>query len=191
MNRLLLPLIARLLCGCASGTEQHFYQLAAPTAPLPATADGPAVLLGPLQLADYLQRENLLQRHSDQRLEISPDQRWAGSLQDDIGNLLLSTLASRLHSGNLALYPDRIGFAADAQLILHITRLDSGPQQPAVLQARWRLLDGTGEQRDGDLLQLEQPHDGSLEGQVAAQGQLVVRLGERLAQAIKTLPKRS
>ena len=188
MSRYLLPLALLLLGGCAASTPQAFYQLPAPAAQLPANAAGPAVLLGPLQLADYLQRENLMQRQSDQRLSVSASGRWAGSLQDDIGNLLLATLATHLRSSDLALYPDRIGFSAQAQIILNISRLDSGPQQPAVLEARWRLLDARGQQRAGDLLQLREEHDGSLEGQVAAQGRLVERLGQRLADAVQKLP---
>lgn len=188
MSRYLLPLVLLLLGGCAASTPLAFYQLPAPAAQLPANAAGPAVLLGPLQLADYLQRESLMQRQSDQRLSVSPSGRWAGSLQDDIGNLLLATLATHLHSSDLALYPDRVGFSAQAQIILNISRLDSGPQQPAVLEARWRLLDARGQQRAGDLLQLREEHDGSLESQVAAQGRLIERLGQRLAEAVQQLP---
>lgn len=188
MTRYLLPLAFVLLGGCATSAPQAFYQLPTPEARLPARTTGPAVLLGPLQLADYLQRENLMQRYSNQRLIASTSARWAGSLEDDIGNLLLATLATRLHSSDLALYPDRIGFSAQAQIILNISRLDSGPQQAAVLEARWRLLDARGQQHAGDLLQLREEHDGSLEGQVAAQGRLVERLGQRLAEAVQTLP---
>lgn len=187
MIRHLLPLTL-LLAGCAAGTAQEFYQLPAPAAPASPRGEGPAVLLGPLQLADYLQRENLMQRQNDQRLSIGANAHWAGSLQDDIGRLLLSTLASRLHSGNLALYPDRIGFPAQAQIILHISRLDSGPQQPAVLEARWRLLDARGRQHAADLTQLSETHDGSLDSQVAAQSRLIQQLGQRLAQAVQALP---
>ena len=57
-----------------------------------------------------------------------------------------------------------------------------------MLEARWRLLDARGQQRAGDLLQLREEHDGSLEGQVAAQGRLVERLGQRLAEAVQKLP---
>ncbi|MDX5373518.1 MAG: ABC-type transport auxiliary lipoprotein family protein [Pseudomonadaceae bacterium] len=184
--RYLLPLTLALLCGCVRGPQPEFYQL--PSPPLPADQPGPAVLLGPLQLADYLQRENLIQRHSAQRLELSQQARWAGSLEDDIGRLLLATLATRLPSDNLALYPDRVGFVADAQLLVQIARLDSGPAQPAVLEARWRLLDAQGRQRGSDLLRLEQAHDGSLEAQVAAQAELLRRLGERLAEAVRAMP---
>lgn len=188
MSQRLLPFAFLLLAACSSAPPQQFYQLANGTPPSVHDADGPAVLLGPLQLADYLQRENLMQRHSAQRLDVSSEGRWAGSLQDDIGQLLLATLAGDLHSSRLALYPDRIGFPAQAQVILHISRLDSGPQQPAVLEARWRLLDARGEQRASDLLHLQQAHDGSLEAQVAAQSQLVERLGRQLAAAIRALP---
>ena len=86
------------------------------------------------------------------------------------------------------LAPTNAEFKADVQVLLNIIRLDSGPQQAAVLEARWRLLDARGQQRAGDLLQLREEHDGSLEGQVAAQGRLVERLGQRLAESVQKLP---
>ena len=187
MSRYLLPLALLLLGGCAASTPQAFYQLPTPAAQLPANAAGPAVLLGPLQLADYLQRENLMQRQSDQRLSVSASGRWAGSLQDDIGNLLLATLATHLHSSDLALYPDRIGFSAQAQIILNISRLDSGPQLPAVLEAQWRLLDRNGQLRDSRLLRLEEAHSGTVADQVQAQSRLLRQLTQQLAAAIEPL----
>ena len=71
---------------------------------LPTLDKGPAVLLGPLKLADYLQRENLLQRESDGSLQLSQEARWAGSLEDDVGQLLVRQLAGRLDSSRVALY---------------------------------------------------------------------------------------
>ena len=92
----LAPVLALLgslwLTGCALQPSPQFYQLDAGQPALPARDKGPAVLLGPLKLADYLQRENLLQRESDGSLQLSQEARWAGSLEDDVGQLLVRQL---------------------------------------------------------------------------------------------------
>jgi uncharacterized lipoprotein YmbA len=55
------------------------------------------------------------------------------------------------------------------QVLLSITRLDSGKNQPAILDAQWRLLDRRGRVRDNRIIHLEQQHEGSESSQVQAQ----------------------
>ncbi len=182
------------LSGCASLTPQRFYQLQGSAAALPVTAardGGPALLLGPLTLADYLERETLVQREADGSLSIDSGQRWAGSLKDDIAQLLLRQLAARLDTSRVAVYPDRVGLRPEAQVRLNIGRLDAGPLQPAVLEAQWRVLDGKGELRASRVVRLEEPHDGSVGDQVRAQSALLERLSAELAAAIAPLVRRS
>lgn len=179
------------LAGCATTPPAQFYQLQQGQPALPQGGEGVAVLLGPLKLADYLQREPLVQRQSDDTLAIDPQARWAGSLQDDVAQLLLRQLAARLDSSRLALYPDRVGFKPEAQLLLSIGRLDSGPYRPAVLEAQWRLLDGEGTMRDSRVVRLEEPHSGELADQVRAQSQLLQKLATQMAVAVKDMPRAS
>lgn len=183
-----LWLLLLALHGCALQPPAQFYQLQDGAPPLPAADQGPALLLGPLQLADYLQRENLLQRQADDSLSLSQEARWAGSLQDDVGQLLLRQLASRLQTSRIALYPDRVGFDNQLQAVLSISRLDSGASQPARLQAQWRLLDGQGQLRGSRLLSLQAEHDGTPRDQVRAQSELLQQLAAELAAAIRALP---
>lgn len=175
------------LAGCAATPPAHFYQLQQGSQTLPKTGGGVAVLLGPLKLADYLQRETLVQRQADDSLVISQQARWAGSLQDDVAQVLLRQLAGRLDSSRLALYPDRVGFKPEAQLLLSISRLDSGPFQPAVLEAQWRLLDGSGKMHDSRVVRLEEKHNGELTDQVRAQSVLLERLAGEMSAAVTTL----
>ena len=72
-------------------------------------------------------------------------------------------------------------------MLLSITRLDSGKNLPAVLDAQWRLIDRRGQVRDNRIVHLEQPHSGSTADQVKAQGQLLQQLSEQLAVALKPL----
>ncbi|MGH8355775.1 MAG: ABC-type transport auxiliary lipoprotein family protein, partial [Pseudomonas sp.] len=87
----------------------------------------------------------------------------------------------------LVLAPAAPGFTPEVQVLLSISRLDSGPQQPAVLEAQWRLLARKGQLRDSRLVRLEEPHQGSAADQVKAQSLVLQRLAEQLAAAIQPL----
>jgi hypothetical protein len=186
---LLLLLAVLTLQGCAVlQPPAQFYQLEQGAPELPQNDKGPALLLGPLKLADYLLRENLVQRERDDSLSLSQQTRWAGSLQDDVGQLLLRQLAGQLDTSRVALYPDRVGFASEVQVVLNISRLDSGVQQPAVLEAQWRLLDSAGVSRGSRVVRLQAEHGGTVVEQVRAQSQLLQQLAGELADAIKAMP---
>ena len=192
MTMLRLPFIVLLtgllgLVGCTAHKPIPLYQLDGGSPAVPQQAQGLAVLLGPVSIADYLQREAFLQRQSDGSLIPADDARWAGSLAADIDHLLLRQLAAKLDSQRLVLAPANVGFTPDVQVLLSISRLDSGPLHPAVLEAQWRLLDRSGQLRDSRLLRLEQAHTGSPAEQVQAQSKLLQQLVEQLAAAIEPL----
>ena len=192
MNVLRLPLIALLagvlgLAGCSVHQPASLYQLDSGNPGQPKQSAGMAVVLGPVIVADYLQRETLLQRQANGSLSAATDGRWAGSLSSDIDQLLVRQLAWRLDSQRVVLAPATAGFAPDVQVLLSITRLDSGKDQPAILDAQWRLLDRRGQVRDNRMVHLQQQHDGSTASQVKAQGELLQQLSEQLATALKPL----
>lgn len=174
------------LAGCARYQQAPLYQLDSGDIRVPAAEQGIAVLLGPVAIADYLQREALLQRQVDGSLTAAEDARWAGSLAADIDQQLLRQLASRLDSQRLVLAPATAGFVPQVRLGLTITRLDSGPQRPAVLEAQWRLAGRDGKLLDGRLVRLEEAHSGTIVDQVRAQSLVVQQLVEQLAIAIET-----
>ncbi len=171
--------------GCSIAPPATFYQLQQSTTVTASRDNNITVLLGPLRVADYLQRENVLQREADGSLSLSQQARWAGSLQDDIGQLLLRQVSAQLGSSRIALYPDRVGIEAQAQVVLSISRLDSGVQQPAVLEAQWRLLDAKGSLRNSRVLRFEEAHNGEVADQVRAQSQLLGQLSKQLVAALQ------
>ncbi|MCS4248166.1 putative lipoprotein YmbA [Pseudomonas sp. BIGb0164] len=146
-----------------------------------------AVLLGPVVVADYLQRETLLQRQNDGSLQGSTDGRWAGSLSSDINQLMLRQVAGQLDSQRVVLAPAPTGFTPDVQVLLTITRLDSGASQPAILDAQWRLIDRRGQVRDNRIVHLQEEHTGTTASQVQAQGVLLQHLAQQLSVALKPL----
>jgi uncharacterized lipoprotein YmbA len=188
VSRLLLLSGLLGLGGCMSKTPAPLYQLDSGSPAIPRKASGPAVLLGPIQLAEYLSQDNLLQRQPDGSLLADRDARWAGRLAANIDDVLLRQLAGRLNSQRVALAP-AIGFNAEVQAQLNITRLDSGPEQPAILEAQWRLLDKAGRLRETRLVRLQEDHQGSAADQVRAQGLLLQRLAGEMAAAIAPLSR--
>jgi uncharacterized lipoprotein YmbA len=175
------------LAGCSVHQPVALYQLDSGNPGQPKATSGMSVLLGPVSVADYLQRETLLQRQKDGSLTASDDGRWAGSLASDIDQLLLRQLAWRLDSPKVVLAPTAANFNPDVQVLLSITRLDSGDNQPAVLDAQWRVLDRRGQVRDNRIVHLEEKHTGGTAAQVQAQGVLLQRLAEQLTAAVKPL----
>lgn len=173
------------LAGCSTHQPVSLYQLDSGSPAQPEQAAGMAVLLGPVVVADYLQRETLLQRQSDGSLQGSTDGRWAGSLSSDINQLVLRQVAGHLDSQRVVLAPAPTGFSPDVQVLLTITRLDSGKSQPAILDAQWRLIDRRGQVRDNRIVHLQEEHTGTTASQVQAQGVLLQRLAEQLSVAVK------
>ncbi|MBK3866197.1 hypothetical protein GFL09_00540 [Pseudomonas stutzeri] len=201
-NLLRVPTVLLLasigLTGCIGLQPAPMYRLDSGTSELPERTDGTAVLLAPVSLADYLQRDALLQRLADGSLAADDQQaRWAGNLKGDIEQLLLRQLAWRLDTQRLMLGPVEEGFVPEVQIELSISRLDSGPQYPAVLEAQWRLRDKAGKHLGSRLVRLQEQHQGTTADQVRAQSLLLQRLSGMVAEAVepalvaKTQPRRA
>jgi uncharacterized protein len=174
-----------VLGGCVSYQPVSLYQLDGGEWQVPANKQGLALLLGPVTVADYLQRETLLQRQLDGSLTPADNARWAGNLANEVEQQLLRQLSARLNSQQVQLAPASTGFAPALRLALSITRLDSGPQRPAMLEAQWRLTSGEGQLLDGRLIRLEEVHQGVVADQVRAQSMLLQQLVKMLAEAIQ------
>ncbi|MDY0205503.1 MAG: ABC-type transport auxiliary lipoprotein family protein [Pseudomonas sp.] len=181
----MLGVLAVGAVGCSVAPHTNFYQLQQPATEVVEDKNTATVLLGPLTVADYLQRESIVQREADGSLSLSQEARWAGSLSDDMGQLLLRQVSRKLGSSRISLYPDRIGMIAQVQIVLSISRLDSGVEQPAVLEAQWRLLDEKGSVQNSRVVRLEAEHTGDMQDQVRAQSELLVQLSEQLVQMVK------
>ena len=152
-----LSLVSLLgLTGCAVHPPAQLYQLDVGAAAVPKKDGGAAVLLGPVQLADYLKRDVMVQRQADGILSLSTEARWAGNLETNVSQQLLRQMSSELGSSRLALFPEKPGFTPQVQVMLTISRLDSGPKQPAVIEARWRLLDQKGDLKDSRVFHEEE-----------------------------------
>lgn len=174
--------------GCAS-RPPVLYQLDSGNPTIKEKASGLMVLLEPVDLADYLNQDDaVLQRQPDGTLVPDRGARWAGNLGDNIDNVMLQRLAGRLSGQRVTLEP-AADLEPDIQVRLSISRLDSGPRKPAVLEGQWKLLDRNGKLRASRPVRLEEPHQGATADQIRAQSVLLQRLAEQLAGAIEPLSR--
>ncbi|PTU74117.1 PqiC family protein [Pseudomonas mangrovi] len=186
---LLLATLSLLQTGCALIQQPvSLYRLdAGEAAAVPEQSGELAVQLNALGVAEYLRGEALLQRQADGSLVAARDARWAGPLSVELSEQVLAQLAWRLNTRKLVSEPLPAGFKPDVQVGLEITRLDSGPTQPAVLEARWRLQDRDGQLQSSRVVRLVEEHQGSPADQVRAQSQLMQRLVSQLVDEIRPI----
>jgi uncharacterized lipoprotein YmbA len=174
------------LTGCTQFAPVSLYQLdAGASVGKQVDPNGVSVLLGPILVADYLRHEALLQRQDDGTLVPAHNARWAGNLASDLDHQVLRQLAARIDSQRLVLASEAPGFKAQVQVQLSISRLDSGPHQPVVLEAQWRLLGREGQLLDTRLVRLQEAHQGSVADQVRAQSLALQKLVEKLSDALQ------
>lgn len=182
-----VPIFCLMLAGCSVHKPTQFYQLDAGAAEASIEDSGAEILLGPIQVADYLNREELVQRQSDGALALAVDGAWAGNLKSNINQQLLRQLAGSLNSSSIALFPEKPGFVPQVQVMMSISRLDSGPKTPAVIEARWRLVSPDGQLKGTRLFFAEELHQGTLNDQVRAQSVLLKRLSMQLGEDIQPI----
>src|SRR5690606_29271092 len=186
---LLLATLSLLQTGCALIQQPvSLYRLdAGEAAAVPEQSGELAVQLNALGVAEYLRGETLLQRQADGSLVAARCARWAGRVSVELSEQVLAQLAWRLNTRKLVSEQLPAGFKPDVQVGLEITRLDSGPTQPAVLEARWRLQDREGQLQSSRVVRLVEEHQGSPADQVRAQSQLMQRLVSQLVDDIRPI----
>ncbi len=96
-----LTLFMVILAGCASSYSSRFYQLNAPQSTASVASDvspchGMVVAIGPVRIPDYLDRPQIVTRSGKNELKLSEFDRWAGSLESDIGRVLVEDISSIL-----------------------------------------------------------------------------------------------
>jgi uncharacterized lipoprotein YmbA len=143
-----LPLVAFLSCaaaltagpGCSSSPPSRFYLLRAAEDPpgeaMPA-AGGVAVGVGPVRIAGYLDRPQIVTRTTPNELSLSEYDRWAGSLEENISDVVVQNLSRMLRSERVFVYPWSSAAPIDFRVKLDIAELDGKPGDAVTLRAYW------------------------------------------------------
>jgi hypothetical protein len=147
MKNSLLPVLALLtLAGCASSPPTRYFALEpAPPGASPAASQTDAsaapVKVDAVHIPPALDRDSIVLGESDNQLQISSQDRWAGDLGEMIRRVLTQDLAERLPSG-MVIAPESPAPPTARGLVVDI--LTFQPQGgEVVLDADWTLLQGT------------------------------------------------
>ncbi|MHB8812702.1 MAG: PqiC family protein [Steroidobacteraceae bacterium] len=184
--RLLLVLLILTLAACASSPQTRFFALD-PVSPGAAPAAGravhEAVKVDAVHLPPALDRDSIVRGESDNELEISSQDRWAGDLGEMIRRVLTQDLAERLPSG-MVVAPESPAPPSARGLVIDI--LTFQPQAgDVVLDADWTLLAGT---QSNPVLRrsehLTAPAASSAQEQAAAMSTLLGELADSIAARI-------
>jgi uncharacterized protein len=189
MSHRLIPLVALLmLAGCASSPPTRFFALdpVSAGAAAAAGANGTPVKVDAVHIPPALDRDSMVRGESDNQLQISSQDRWAGDLGEMIRRVLTQDLAQRLPSG-MVIAPASPAPPSARGLVIDI--LTFQPQEgEVVLDADWTLLQGTQAnpvlRRSVHLTQSAAPSaQGEAEAMSALLGQLADDIGMQMSGA--------
>ncbi len=152
-----------------------------------STAYNAIIGIGPIKVADYLDQTNLVTRTSDNQLVKAEYDRWVGSFEDNLINVLAENIGFSLPTDRIYRYPWRQTVPIDYQVVVDVVRLDGRLGEAAWLVARWSVLSGP----EKKLLKMSrssirEPVSGADYGAVvAAQSRALARLSQDIAEAIQ------
>jgi uncharacterized lipoprotein YmbA len=176
-----------VLAGCSSSPKSSFYTLSGDAPPAVVNAPRYSVAVMVASIPDSIDRPQVVLRTGGGRVEIREEQRWAGSLKDDIAQTFADDLARSLPDASVYTQ-NRAGAGADPtyRLAIGVQRFDSVLGQRADVDLQWTLTE-KGQTR------LQCRHAASVkasamtdevEALVAAHRQAVRQVAERAAAAI-------
>lgn len=141
----LIPALALLaVAGCASSPPTRYFALdPAPPGGSPAAnqAASQPVKIDAVHIPPALDRDSMVLGESDNQLQISSQDRWAGDLGEMIRRVLTQDLAQRLPSGMVVAPESPAPPRAHGLVVDILTFQPQGGE--VVLDADWTLLQGT------------------------------------------------
>lgn len=143
-----------LLAGCGRTPEVRFYSLrplatAADPVPAPrvaASGEVRTVTLSSVKLAGYLRRPQLVRRTAPYQIAYLDYDRWAGSPEEEIGEVLAESLAGDLGPGwRVARENGPAAPPAAVRLEVEVLQMELDATGLACLKARWTCAGGVHE----------------------------------------------
>ncbi len=100
---------------------------------------GLAVGIGPLMLPTYVDRAELVFQSGPNKFEVPAKIRWAGSLQDNFGQVLAADIGRHLGSGNIVANPAPGDTRFRYRVSVLVLQFHAISGQEAILEATWRV----------------------------------------------------
>ncbi len=183
-------LFGALLCGmagCVDSPATHLYLLTPTTIGVRKVAEERTISIGigPVNLPPLLDRPEIVTRRGPDEVERAEFDRWAEPLADSVPRVLASDLASQLGTDRVSVLPWEGSAPSQYQVVVDVARFDGVLGKGVMLDARWRLLAGTGEElvvRRSVLT--ETVHETSYQALVASMSRALGALSQEIAAAL-------
>ncbi|MGD8254705.1 MAG: PqiC family protein [Syntrophobacterales bacterium] len=142
-------LLLFLLGACSSTPPVAYYTLN--TLPerqqeIPAEVmdDTIAIGVGPVEFPKFLDRPQIVTRKSQNQIEVSEFNRWAGSFPGDFSKVLAKNISILLPTDRVAVYPWGDQFTPTYQIKLEVEQFDGQLGESVVLDVTWMVTDQEG-----------------------------------------------
>lgn len=142
--------------------------------------------LGPVTLPKYLDRDAVVTRVSPNRLSVSEDHRWAGSLHAEVLNVLAVNLESLGKTKEVVLFPWSTKIEPDLKFRVEIQSFEGSLGGVVTLRAIWSLMPSSSDQpavRRVAVIE-EQTQGDDVEAMAAAMGRALAKLSREMSAAI-------
>jgi uncharacterized lipoprotein YmbA len=172
--------------GRASPPAQHYVLNPAIEAPSGGTASPAAPLVvgvGPVSLPAYLDRPQLVIRSAPDRIDVTEFAQWGEPLHGAVTRVVTINLARLLPDSRIVTFPWRSTQAVRYQVVLDIGQMDGPADGSIALDARWRVLDGSGRELAVRVSRLREP--GSAGTTAAAMSRALGTLSRDIAREIE------
>jgi uncharacterized lipoprotein YmbA len=195
-----LGLLVVLLAGCASSPSSKFYQLTplqnrTSIAPDACPEQNQLIAIGPVRIPDYLDRPQIVTRAGKNELKLSEFDRWAGSLESDVTQVLVEDISSLLAADRFSAvrwtpYPES-QVPASYRVEVLVDRFEGALGDSVLLKAQWVVFAQNGRL----LLKREamitaQVGGTSYDALVAAMSSALERLSQDIAGGIRSVSQR-
>lgn len=192
VTRVLMALtIAAMLAGCGKSPSARFYTLtplSSPQAPGAAKSQL-AVRVEPVEIPEYLDRPEIVTREGNNEVKVAQFHRWAGSLGENISDLLAENLGQLLGSDRVLVNNDASLTKPQYLVALRVLRLDLLPGNQVLLKTQWRVAAGDGSKEISRLSSItEKTPDSRYDTTVAAVNRALHRLSQEIAAEIPFAP---
>ena len=157
-----------------------------PSSASPPLADV-VVGVGPVSIPAYLDRSPMVVRAGADEVRLAGEHRWAEPLRDAVPRILAENLSALIPTDAVAVFPWRTPWTVQYRVAVDILRFDGALGGLSVLDARWRLLDGTGKQLVLRAVHLQETAtETTYSALVSAHSRLLAQLSQDIAAEIRS-----
>ncbi|MGF1476830.1 MAG: membrane integrity-associated transporter subunit PqiC [Geminicoccaceae bacterium] len=181
---------AALLCvlalgGCLQPQETELYTLSSLPPPKETSEKPLKLAINKISMPAYLNRLEMVTRESDTKLVAGHSTQWAEPLDVTFQRVLSENLSSKLGTNDVVSLPTDRNIPVDNQVDVEVTRFDADAEGNVVLDARWRIFDGTGEKLVATgRTRVNEKYEGDSEQAAAAMSNCLAAVTGRIALAL-------